>query len=359
MRLTSLDVSGFRNLKERSLSFSSPLTLFYGENAQGKTNVLEAIYVLATSRSFRERRSKNLIQEGQERAAVGGEVIGNKVRFTLCVELDPDGKKLLRNQSRIPVGDYVGCLPAVVLSAEDRGLVKGHQKARRDFLDAAGVLERPGFLHDWLEFRRALDQRNNLLRQGNHGRERELAAWTETFCELAEKIRKTRGDMVERVQSQLMRLSSEMETAEEITLRYVPSGGDNLPQALVQRHVEERRRGVSLVGPQRDVVHILMDGKPIKVFGSSGQVRTALWMLKLARVLMIHERESEPPLFLLDDVEAELDRRRIQELMNLTKGKAQVFMTATRKIQGPWGELEAYRIRSGEIREGGSLEVTS
>ena len=112
-----------------------------------------------------------------------------------------------------------------------------------------------------------------------------------------------------------------------------------------------RRRGVGQVGPQRDSVEILLNDRPLASYGSSGQVRTALWLLKLTRVQLLSDREAQPPLFLLDDVEAELDEARVGQMMRLTHGRAQLVMTATRPLDPVWGPLSRFRVEAGQVKE--------
>ncbi len=138
---------------------------------------------------------------------------------------------------------------------------------------------------------------------------------------------------------------------ERLQVVYEPSGGTDLRRALRQARADEIRRGVGQVGPQRDSVEILLNDRPLASYGSSGQVRTALWLLKLTRVQLLSDREAQPPLFLLDDVEAELDEARVGQMMRLTHGKAQLVMTATRPLDPVWGPLSRFRVEAGQVTE--------
>lgn len=343
MRLKALRVEGFRNLREVELRLQETATLFYGDNAQGKTNLLEAICVLGTTRSFRESSTSPLVMDGRAQAAVEGEVTRAGSEHTLRVDLGPEGRKAARDGRREAMGEYLGRLPVVVLSAEDRALVKGSQKARRDYLDGAALLDRATYLSEWSAFQRALGQRNRILKEYDRSRERELEAWTATFTEAAEKVRAARKSVAEKAQEWL----NHEAMGEVLTLEYHCSGGADLGQTLRERRGQELARGCCAVGPQRDTVELLLQGKPLEVFGSAGQVRSALWRLKLARVQMVAEATGEPPVFLLDDVEGELDALRVREMMEMTRGKAQLFMTATRRLGPEWGEHAAYRVAGG------------
>lgn len=349
MRLNTLSVDRFRNLAGSRIQFGGPVTLFYGPNAQGKTNVLEAIYLLGTTRSFRENRLKYLVQEGANTARVEGDVEKHGVGHTLTLDLGSSGKRYKRDGAGVTLSDYLQALPVVVLSVEDRGLVEGVPRHRRDFIDGTAVWRRPAYLDTLLAFGRAREHRNAVLRAYGGKSAEELAAWTETFVKLGEDVREERSKTTRSVNSALADLAGDLSLGERIEVVYEPSGGPDLKRALAQARSEEIRRGASLLGPQRDSVEILLDGRPLASYGSGGQVRTALWLLKLTRVQLLGERDAQPPLFLLDDMEAELDEKRIGQMMRLTQNRAQLVMTATRPLDSAWGSITRFRVESGRI----------
>lgn len=349
MRLSAITVEHFRNLAGSRIHFRGPVTLLYGPNAQGKTNVLEAIYMLGTTRSFRENRAKFLLQEGHDVAKLSGEVACHGASHTMGLELGQRSKRYQRDGSGLPLREYLQSLPVVVLSAEDRGLVDGVPRHRRDFLDGTAVWLRPGYVDTLMEFGRTREQRNRVLKDYRLSASAELAAWTQTFLGLAQDVQKERVKTTAAVNAALVRLTGDLDTGEHLEIVYEPCGGADLAKALREARAEEIRRGAALVGPQRDGVEILLNGRPLASYGSSGQVRSALWLLKLTRVLLLSERDAQPPLFLLDDVEAELDERRVGQMMNLTQGKAQLVMTATRPLDAVWGPLERFRVEAGRV----------
>lgn len=351
MRLNEIAVENFRNLAGSRIQFRGPVTLFYGSNAQGKTNLLEAIYMLGTTRSFRENRLKYLVREGSETTCLRGGVVRHGASHVLSVDLNLKGKQYRRDGATVPLSDYLQSLPVVVLSVEDRGLVEGVPRHRRDFLDGTAVWRRPGYLDTLMAFGRAREQRSHILKSYTSRRRDELEAWTHTFAVLAEEIRQERLKTAAAVNSTLSELTVNLGVEERLAVRYEPSGGEDLRQALDRSRQEEIRRGACRVGPQRDAVEILLNGRPLGSYGSSGQVRTALWLLKLTRVQILSEMNAQPPLFLLDDVEAELDDQRIAQMMRLTQGKAQLVMTATRPLDPSWGPLSRFRVEGGTVRE--------
>jgi DNA replication and repair protein RecF len=342
-----LEPTTFRNLAGSRLQFGEPVALFWGENAQGKTNLLEAVCILGAGVSFRERRLATLVRDGADGASVRGGVRSGGTSHDLEVRIGRGRREALRDGSPCSLPEYVRTLPVVTLSAEDRALVRGEPRARREFLDGSAVLARPAHLGIYQRFARALRQRNGLLRGYDPRRRAELDAWTKAYAELAGEVRLRRADAARRVAEILRELEGEMEHPEKLTLEYLPEEGD-LHALLGAGRAEEIRRGHTLHGPHRDGVEIQLGGRPVAAYGSSGQVRTALWMLKLARLLLIRERDPSPPVFLLDDAESELDARRIREMMRLTEGKAQVFLTATGPLDSTWGPMQRFNVRAGE-----------
>ena len=351
MRLNWLAVDGFRNLEPRRLAFVSPTTLLYGPNAQGKTNVLEAIYMLGTTRSFRDNRPAHLVREGCSEARLEAGVQRSGSEHSLALLFAKDGRQMKVDGRSAELPDYTSKLPVVALSAEDRGLVAGVPRFRRDFLDGTSVWLRPAYLETLLEFGRCRAQRHAILHAYSPGRAGELEAWTEVFLKLGSLIQDERSSMTDRINGALKALSGELSLREHLSLAYEPSGGGELRSASARCRADELRRGMNLVGPHRDAVEIRLNGRPMAAYGSSGQTRTALWLLKLARVHLLGEREAEPPLFLLDDVEVELDRGRIEELMRLTHGRTQLILTATRPIQDAWGPMARVRVEAGRLVE--------
>lgn len=342
-----MEPSSFRNLAPARLVFTEPVTLFYGENAQGKTNLLEAVSLLGTGASFRERKLPAMVRDGAEEASVRGGVKAGGVSHDLEVRLRSGRREALRDGGSCPMQEYLQTLPVVTLSAEDRALVRGEPRARREFLDGTALLARPAYLRTYQQFQRALRQRNELLRGFAPSRRGELEAWTRTYADLSAQMREHRARAADSLSGLLAALEREMERPENVTLLYLPEEGD-LPVLLDRDRAHEVKRGHTLHGPHRDAVEIRLGGRSVASFGSSGQVRTVLWMLKLARLLLIRERDPASPLFLLDDVESELDSRRIREMMRLTEGRAQLFLTATEPLGSGWGGMQRFRVRGGE-----------
>lgn len=351
MKLDWIAVEGFRNLGPQTIGLAEQTTLLYGPNAQGKTNVLEAIYLLGTTRSFRENQLAHLIQEGAGEALARGAISDGGVQHELAVALSAGERRQWRDGAEAPLQLYLETMPVVVLSAEDRSLAGGVPRYRRDFLDGTSVWRRPAYLETLMAFGRSRRQRAHVLRGYGPAMAGELEAWTAPYRRWGGAIQEERAAMTALVNGVLAELGDELDVKERVRLVYEPSGGGDLGAALEGARRDELRRGVCLVGPQRDGVEILLNDRPLRSYGSSGQVRTALWLLKLSRVRLVAERDRRAPLFLLDDVEMELDETRIAQLMRMTQGKAQLVMTATRPLAPPWGPCRRYRVEAGRVME--------
>jgi DNA replication and repair protein RecF len=349
LKLKSLTVDRFRNLENQELAFDTPVTQLYGANAQGKTNLLEGIYVLGTTRSFREQRTERLVRENCEQALLRGKVECYGVGHELGMELRRGGKRYLKDGAEVPLSGYLGLFPTVALSTEDRRLIAGQPRYRRQFLDAAALWRRPAYLETLLGFGRCHQQKTLILRGYRPDQKRELAAWDSTFAKLGTEIQRERETLTQEIRKRLVRESRELGFDEAVEFTYRPSGGEDLGAALEKVRGEEIRRGICLVGPQRDDVQLLLDGRPAEAFGSAGQQRTLLWLLKLALVNLIAEETGEPPVLLLDDAESELDERRFRRLMAVTGERAQVVMTASRELPLEWTGAARYRVEAGRV----------
>lgn len=348
MRLLGVAAEGFRNLREVRLSFGSPVTVLCGANAQGKTSLLEAIYLLGTTKSFRENRLEPLVRFGAAEARLEGVARSGGVSHGLEGRIDRKGKRFLLDGREASLPEYLGVLPVVVHCAEDRGLVKGEPRSRRSLLDAAGILRRPPYVKTVLAFGKVRAQRAALLRNPRC-RAEELAAWTGPYAKLGVEVQRERAEVAQALNTLLGEMAREVGTGERLSLVYHPSGGGDLPGSLERLREAEVRLGTNLAGPQRDRVDFLLDGRSLEVYGSSGQARTALWMVKLALVLLGSRREEDPPLFLVDDAEAELDERRIGDLLRITGRRAQVILTTTREGFFLHGEAEVRRVVEGRV----------
>ena len=343
MLLETLEAHNFRNLSGK-VSWGNGLNIIYGDNGQGKTNWLEAIYLLATTKSFRTQRPHEAIRFGEELAVVRGRVgRTSEVHRDLQVTLQGKMKSISVNGKREAVTRYLGQLHAVAFTADELDIVRGMPDARRKFLDRGVVSLHPSYVQTLSDYNRVIKQKNRLLQDASESEMRAdqikeiIAPWNEQLVSLSAEIHRARADYVERLRDVLER---RLFGREDITIRYVSSlegKGDLsdyealIADRLALRLTAEISAGYALIGPHRDELEILFDGRDMRAFGSSGQQRSALIILDLAAISVYYSWHNEYPLFLIDDVDAELDRKRISNLLEYLEGRTQTFITTSKE----------------------------
>jgi DNA replication and repair protein RecF len=343
MLLEALEADDFRNL-QGNLSPCGGLNILVGNNGRGKTNWLEAIYLLATSRSFRTAKLQEVIRFGKDLAIVRGRVRrSEEISRDLQIVLQTNTKSLALNGKKVTLHDYLGELHAVVFNSDAVELVRGQPDTRRRFLDDVIVAIHPPFVQTFSDYARVIKQKNSLLQSA---RDNEfsldkiaelLEPWNDQLVSLAARIHKGRVRIVERLNEALEdRLFGE----ESVSVRYQSSlegKGDLadyeslIAERLKLRVQAETVAGHSLIGPHRDDLEITFNGHELRKFGSAGQQRSAVLILQLANISIYNSTRNEYPLFLLDDLDAELDYRRIGQLLEYLEGKTQTFVTTSKE----------------------------
>ncbi|OLE53043.1 MAG: hypothetical protein AUG51_15055 [Acidobacteria bacterium 13_1_20CM_3_53_8] len=364
MLLEWLEVHNFRNLSGR-ISWGGGLNIIYGDNGQGKTNWLEAIYVLATTKSFRTQKLQESIRFGEDLAVVRGSVAESaEVHRELSVALQSNTKSITVNGKRESVARYLSQLHIVSFTADDLEIVRGVPEARRKFLDRGVVALHPAYVQTLSDYNRVIKQKNRLLQDASElemsveQAAEIIAPWNEQLISLSAEIHSHRTGYVQRLIEALERRLFERE---EVTIRYVSSleGKGDLSdyEALISERLQLRlpaeiNAGYSLIGPHRDDLEILFDGRDIRAFGSSGQQRSALIILDLAAISVYYSWHNEYPLFLIDDVDAELDRKRIDYLLEYLEGRTQTFITTSKEslVERFVAGANVYQIQGGAAR---------
>jgi DNA replication and repair protein RecF len=323
---------------QSELSLGPRFNIFYGKNAQGKTNLLESIYLLATMKSFKMARNSELISWNSEFSLIKGWVEKDGVAREISLLLEKQGKKAKLDQKMVTrVTDFFGNLNVVVFSPEELSMVRGVPDLRRRYLDRAVFTSDLGYLSLFHEYMKILKNRNTLLKSNETVG---LDIWTEKLAECGGRIIEKRAVYLEEIKGIFKGFYRNISgSGEMVDIHYKsPSSigndsaenGEALRIALANRAAEERRRGTTLVGPHRDDIEFLLDGKPLKYFGSQGQQRSYILALKMAEIEYIQRQFGSPPILLLDDMTSELDRERNRNLMEFLKQREmQVFITTT------------------------------
>ncbi|EGO65068.1 DNA replication/repair protein RecF [Acetonema longum] len=368
MRIQTLTLRDFRNYSHLEIAFSPSINIMIGENAQGKTNILEAVYLGAMGQSHRAGDDEDMILW---QAAAGSvdmlfvrQDLEHRVQFRLT---RGQRKQIFVNQAPVKVKDLIGSFNAVLFSPEDLWLVKGSPSVRRSFLDAEISQASPVYYRHLLQYQRILLQRNNLLKSiRENGRPDQLETWDEQLAKAAAAVTLKRLAAVKRL-NMLANLMHRRITAakENLSVAYLVHGAENqeMPEsteALTQWYREKLKvmrpadiaRGSTGAGPHRDDLAFSVNGKDLRLFGSQGQQRTGILAVKLAELEFIKSEAGEYPVLLLDDVMSELDLSRREHLVSFIKDRIQTFITATDATHFPKTiEGKYFYISQGTVRE--------
>jgi len=343
MLLESLSAQAFRNLAGAA-EFAPGLNILTGENGQGKTNWLEAIGVLASARSFRTSRLAEAIRFDEEQASVTGQVRESaEIVRELRIAITPSTRAAFTNGKKEPLPRYLGQLNVVVFNSDELEVVRGTPDARRRFLDEGIVSLHPPFVQVFADYNRVVRQKNSLLGQARDNEwqmdktAEALGPWNEQLAKLATRIHRGRIRFVERLNEVLQK---HLFGREELSIAYRSSLEGKGDLAAYEELITERLKlriqaelvaGHALIGPHRDDMELTFDTHDLRKFGSAGQQRSALLLLQLANIAVFHATRGEYPLFLIDDIDAELDYERIGKLLEYLANKTQTFVTTSKE----------------------------
>ena len=356
MYLQSLYLKNFRNYTDQWVEFNAPKTILVGQNAQGKSNLLEAIELLATLKSHRTSRDRDLIQGGQETGLIKARLERNYVEQELALTLRQSGRKNLSlNQENVRRQfDFLGVINAVQFSCLDLDIVRGAPEVRRHWLDTLLIQLEPIYSHILTQYQHILKQRNALLKKLRQQQEEsqplntfdleQLPLWDQQLAEMGSRVSRRRARVLTRLaplaQAWHQQISGQTEflaIAYEPNIVWPEDDPQSVQQAFLakieQRRMAEQQLGASVVGPHRDEIALSINQTPAKSYGSQGQQRTLVLALKLAELSLIEEVVGEPPLLLLDDVLAELDLQRQNQLLAVIQDRFQTLITTTH-LQG-------------------------
>jgi len=333
VRLRRLQLKNHRNYAQLDLAPGPSLNVFIGANGQGKTNLLEAVAMLALSASPRSRRESELVGPIGPGSRIEAEVetgsTTREVAITLAVEGERTRRVIEVDGARRRAVDLPGHFRVALFWPDDLGLIKAGPELRRRFLNQMLVQVEPGYARALAGLRRVLEQRNSLLKQiaAGQGGADMLDAWNQELVLVGSEIAAARAKAVLQLAPEAARCHTEIATGESLEIRY-EGPPDNLAEAVNNSLAEDLRRGSTSIGPHRDDLVVLLDGREARSYGSQGQQRTAVVSLKLAEAALIHARTGERPVLLLDDVLSELDGERRAALMAEVAAGGQVIITS-------------------------------
>ncbi len=358
MHLAHLRLRDFRNYGRLDVDFEPGFHLLLGDNAQGKTNILEAIYLLSTLRSFRGAGGQQMVQHGKKGYFIGGNVISD-VKHQVKMYWAARERKLSMDSAPVRrLADYFGTLRVVVLCTEDLQLVKGTARVRRRFIDLLLSQTHPNYLTLLQRYMRTVRSRNALLKQRMVDQDA-LDSFSKEMIRSGEELMKLRRELIPKI-SPLTRLAFRRITndSEELRIDYAPSVKEDFTVELANSREKERSYKVTLVGPHRDDVKLKLNGHSVGKYGSEGQKRSVVVSLKMAQAEFLAGVHGTPPVLLIDDVMGELDVHRRSGIMPLLErthhSSGQVFMTCTEEN---WPRELGRRLIRWNVSNGGLTRV--
>ena len=367
MYIKSLRLVDFRNYSNQRIEFDKKMNLIYGDNAQGKTNILEAIYLCSIGKSQRNIKDDDLVFFGNNGYFIEIDLIKEVRNYKIEIGYNKEKGKAIRvgGIGLKSVGELLGKLVVVMFSPDDLKMVKEGPAYRRRFLDILICQLHSSYLYDLQSYYKILNQRNNLLKQirSISNIENTLDVWDEKLAEVGSKIIEKRISFVKKIAEKGLNIHKNIAINENLNIKYACSfinkNDENLKnndiyknfyKAILQSRDKDIKRGFTNEGPHRDDLKFLINNLDVEKFGSQGQQRTVVLSLKLAELDILEEEIQDKPILLLDDVFSELDENRRDYLKQYIKD-FQVFITSTDKEEmiNQNESIHALRVVNGSI----------
>lgn len=374
MKINKIYAVNFRNYNSCNLELSSMINVFYGQNAQGKTNILEAIFYSAFGMSHRTFTEEELLKIGCKEMAVGVEYDSfsglHDIKIKKFQQLGRNKKEIFLDGAKVKPKEHYGALNAVMFSPEDLQLVKGEPSLRRRFFDMQIAQTDPIYYDLLVKYNRVVQQRNKLLKEirDNEGSPMQLQPWNKEFIALATAIAKKRQLALEKLKVIAGEIYASITgNKETLTIKYElkANNGELLypendfedweifyTQKLAERERIDILRGNTGIGPHRDDIVLLLNDMSLKSFGSQGQQRSGALALKLSQLEYVRREIGEFPILLLDDVMSELDNSRRAQLLLFIDGRVQTFITVNdRELIPELAGNNYFEIVQGSVRK--------
>ncbi|MFN8577657.1 MAG: DNA replication/repair protein RecF [Candidatus Sericytochromatia bacterium] len=346
MYIKKLNLRNFRNYEALELDeISNSRVVLIGDNAQGKSNLLEAISILAFGSSYRASKENEVIGWSGNESGIYTELHTSVSTKELTLILRKHAPKTIKvdNVNVKRMAKFIGNVKIVLFSAEDLQLVKGSPSERRNFSDKLLVQVESGFYHQLQVYNKILQHRNQVLKQLKEGNKQDLSIWNEQIVDISVNIYELRLKLINRISELVDSYHQKIANPDEkVSVKYISSisgldlnnfDRDNLKKYILEflekNQYKEVARGQSLYGPHRDDIEFSINGHEAKLYASQGQQRTLVLSLKLSEIMYIKEMTGEIPILLLDDVMAELDHTRQKHLLELVGLDTQTFITTT------------------------------
>lgn len=359
MIIRSLELSNFRNYEKLNISFSPDVTILYGDNAQGKTNILEALYTASTTKSQKGSKDKDMIKFNESESHIRMTVEDGDIERRIDMHLKSTKQKGVAIDG-IPIrkaSELYGIMNIISFSPDDLGIIKEGPAERRRFIDMELCQLDKLYMHNFSGYNRALDQRNNLLKQISFNAELKgtLNVWDEQLINFGEYLIEKRDLFIKEISDIASKIHSIItENKETLEIQYLPSTDkESFRNELLSSREKDIILKMTNVGPHRDDMIFMVNGQDARKYGSQGQQRTAALTLKLAEIELVKKKTGKNPVLLLDDVLSELDRNRQNKLLENISG-VQTVVTCTgleEFIKNRIKYDKVYRVTAGTITE--------
>ena len=348
MYLSKIKIQNFRNYEDQEIDLEKNINVFFGDNAQGKTNILESVFLSAFGKSFRTNKDKEMIKKGQDFANV--EINYQKKDREGSIKIQVNDKKnvFLNNIKIKKLSELLGNINIVIFTPDDINILKDGPEARRKFLNMFIGQLRPKYVYILNRYINVLKQRNNYLKQRINDNSM-LDIWDEKLAEYGEIIYNYRKEYIEKIKQKIIDIHSEI-TKEEIKIEYFSDckNKEEYLNKLRKNREIDKIKGFTSRGIHRDDFKVFIDGGEVDIYGSQGQNRTAILSLKLSELQVIYDEIGEYPILLLDDFMSELDEKRISKFLS-NRENIQVLITCTREIKINNSVL--YKVTNGKVEK--------
>ena len=348
MYIEKVKIQNFRNYDIQEINLEKNINIFYGDNAQGKTNILEAIFLCAFGKSFRTNKDKELINKEKSFSNIEIEYKRKDREQNIKKQIRDKKNVFLNDVNLKKLSELVGNINIVIFTPDNINILKEGPEPRRKFLNIMISQLRPKYLYILNRYINVLKQRNNYLKQKIFNEEM-LDIWDEKLAEYGEIIYNYRKEYIEKIKEKIKDIHLEI-TKEEIDIDYISDckNKEEYLKKLKEARELDKIRGFTSKGIHRDDFKIYINGEKVNVYGSQGQNRTAILSLKLAELKVIYEEIGEYPILLLDDFMSELDEKRISKFLSSIEF-AQVLITCTKEIKVKNSTL--YKVTNGKVEK--------
>ena len=351
MFIKKIKLENFRNYEIQEIELDKNINIIYGDNAQGKTNILESIFICSLGKSFRTNKEKELIKKDCNYCKI--EMLSNKEDRNVKINFElEERKKFYINDIQVKkTSDVLGKNYVVLFTPEDISILKNEPSKRRKFLNIMISQLRPMYVHLISEYNKIIEQRNYYLKQIKfEGKTKDnLEIWDKQLVKLGTKIYEYRKEFIEKINKKIYDIHLKTtENKEKIEIKYISNIGKKYFENLKKNQNNDIQKGYTEIGIHRDDFEIYINGEKISVYGSQGQRRTTIISLKLAEAEVIYEEIGERPVILLDDFMSELDKKRIQGLFENIK-ENQVIITCTDSFKINNSKYKLYKVTNATI----------